>query len=107
MSDRGSNFVKALKDYFVIWCFAGRLNNVLKVCFFTTATREDKQKAMSNMQFLDDSDEDFESVIKSECVQDLPKKALYVLKVIFECKVLVKYVKKVSLSLYLRVENIF
>ena len=46
------------------------------------------------MQFLDDSDEDFESVIKSECVQDLPKKAPYVLKVIFECKVLVKYVQK-------------
>ena len=48
---------------------------------------------------LGDSDKDFESVIKSECIQDLPKKALYVLKVIFECKVLVKYVKKVSLSL--------
>ena len=61
---------------------------------------------MSDIQLLDDSDEDFESVIKSECVQDLPKKAPYILKVIFECKVLVKYVKKVSLSLYLRVENI-
>ena len=106
VSDRSSNFAKALKDYFVIWCFAHRLNNVLKVCFFTTATREDRQKAISNMQFLDDSDEDFESVIKSECVRDLPKKVLYVLKVIFECKVLVKYVKKVSLSLYFRVENI-
>ena len=61
---------------------------------------------MSDMQLLDNSDEDFESVIKSESVQDLSKKALYVLKVIFECKVLVKYVKKVSLSLYLRVEKI-
>ena len=99
MSDRGSNFVKALKDYFVIWCFAHRLHNVLKVCFFTATTREDKQKAISNVQFLDDSDEDFESVIKSECDQDLPKKVLYVLKVIFECKVLAKYVKRVSSSL--------
>ena len=71
---------------------------------FYDGHKGDKQKAISNMQFLDDSDEDFESVIKSECVQDLPKKVLYVLKVIFECKVLVKYVKKVSLSLYLRVE---
>lgn len=106
MSDRGSNFVKALKNFFVIWCFAHRLNNVLKLCFFTAATKEDKRKAMDNMQLSDDSDEDFDSVIKSECVQDLPKKALYVLKVVFECKALVKYVKKVSLSLYFRVESI-
>ena len=92
MSGRGSNFVKALKDYFVILCFAHQLNNVLKICFFTTATWEDKQKAMSDMQSLDDSDKDFESIIKSDCVQGQPKKVLCVLKVIVECKILVKYV---------------
>ncbi|CAF3998528.1 unnamed protein product, partial [Rotaria sp. Silwood1] len=91
VSDRGSNFVKALTHFFVIWCFAHRLNNVLKLCFFTAATKEEKRKAMDNTQLSDDSDEDFDLVIKSDCVQDLPKKALYVLKVVFECKALVKY----------------
>lgn len=55
---------------------------------------------MDNIQLSDDSDDDFDSVINSGCVQDLPKKALYVLKVVYECKALVKYVKKVSLSLH-------
>ena len=47
----------------------------------------------------DDSDEDDDPNIDPDCLQDLPKKALYVLKVILECKALVKYVKKVSSSL--------
>jgi hypothetical protein len=58
---------------------------------------------MDNIESSDDSDEDFDSVINSECVQDLPKKALYVLKVVFECKALVKYVKKVSLLFHFSV----
>jgi len=59
--------------------------------FFTAATKEDKRKTMNNMQLSDDSDEDIDSVVNSHCVQDLPKKALYVLKVVFECKASIKY----------------
>jgi hypothetical protein len=73
---------------------------VLKLCFFTAETKEDKQKVMDNIQLSDDSDDDFDSIINSGCVQDLPKKVLYVLKVIYECKALVKYVKKVRLSFH-------
>ena len=54
--------------------------------FFTAARKEDKRKAMDNILSSDDSDEDFDSVVTSHFVQDLPKKALYVLKVVFECK---------------------
>ena len=74
--------------------------------FFTAARKEDKRKAMDNILSSDDSDEDFDSVVTSHFVQDLPKKALYVLKVVFECKALVKYVKKVSLSLHFPVISI-
>ena len=61
---------------------------------------------MDSILSSDDSDEDFDSVVTSHFVQDLPKKALYVLKVVFECKALVKYVKKVSLSLHFPVISI-
>jgi hypothetical protein len=79
---------------------------VLRLCFYAAATKEDKRKAMDNIQLSDDSDEDFDSIVNTECIQDLPKKALYILKVMFECKALVKYVKKVSLSLHFPIISI-
>lgn len=34
VSDRGPNFVKALKNYSSYFCFAHRLNNILVQCFY-------------------------------------------------------------------------
>jgi hypothetical protein len=99
VSDRGSNFVKALRQFSAVWCLAHRLNNVLKLCFFTTATKAEKTKAIEDEQSSDESDDEFGFLVTADCLTDLPKKALYVIRVVMECKALVKYVKKVRLFL--------
>ncbi|CAF4282376.1 unnamed protein product [Rotaria magnacalcarata] len=42
-TDRGSNILKALKGYPVVYCFAHRINNVLKLAFYQTAQKKEKQ----------------------------------------------------------------
>ncbi|CAF1516085.1 unnamed protein product [Adineta ricciae] len=46
VSDRGPNLVKALKPYHPIYCYAHRLNNLLKRSFFQS-TQKQKQKETS------------------------------------------------------------
>ena len=40
MTDRGSNFIKALKKYRLMFCVAHRLNGILKRTFFQTQLTE-------------------------------------------------------------------
>ncbi|CAF3249916.1 unnamed protein product [Rotaria socialis] len=42
-SDRGANILKALKGYPVIYCFAHRINNVLKLAIYQTAQNNKKR----------------------------------------------------------------
>ncbi|CAF1387254.1 unnamed protein product [Rotaria magnacalcarata] len=42
-TDRGSNILKALKGYPVVYCFAHRINNVLKLAFYQTAQKKEKK----------------------------------------------------------------
>ena len=42
VTDRGSNFIKALMNFRVILCVAHRLNNVLKKTFFQESSKKKK-----------------------------------------------------------------
>ena len=44
MCDRGANLIKALQGYEVLFCFAHRLNNVLKRGFFQSKTNRTSTK---------------------------------------------------------------
>jgi hypothetical protein len=62
MCDRGSNFVKCFKHYGPLHCFAHRLNNLLKKCFFQygkkrrAAAGSKIQTATAIAAFLDEDD---------------------------------------------------
>lgn len=98
VSDRGANFLKALKDFQAYSCAAHRLNNIVKRCFFINDTTKNEDDSAENIGLFheDSSDEDIESLIDVHSLDDVPKKALHILQNIIECKRLVKYVKQVS-----------
>ena len=43
VSDRGSNFVAAFRDFNPLFCFAHRLNNIVKLTFFQNVKKKKKQ----------------------------------------------------------------
>jgi len=45
MCDRGSNFVKCFKNYDPLHCYAHRLNNIIKKCFF----QNNKKRAIDTL----------------------------------------------------------
>jgi hypothetical protein len=111
VSDRGSNFVKALRDYSSYFCFAHRLNNILVLCFY----QNDSVKAQTGVSsaaatdtlfssegplgyFGANGDSDELSLIDTSktMLKDLPHCAREVLRVLNNCKEIVKYVKLVS-----------
>jgi len=111
VSDRGPNFVKALKDYSSYFCFAHRLNNILVLCFYQNETIKDQTKSSSDSTdenvfsseelincCIDGGDIDeivFVDLAKKK-LKDIPNCAREVLKVLNACKDIVKYVKLVS-----------
>jgi hypothetical protein len=48
MCDRGSNFVKCFKYYNPLHCYAHRLNNIIKKCFFQTQKKRTTDASASN-----------------------------------------------------------
>ncbi|CAF2047774.1 unnamed protein product [Rotaria magnacalcarata] len=112
---RGSNILKALKGQPLILCFAHRINNVLKRCFYETAqrrrnilasitpTKQAKRSTVSVESTSDESSSEDEVKTSSplkyvECntsLSDLPTKASELLDIITTSKQLVKYVKQV------------
>lgn len=48
VTDRGSNLVKALEGFNVVYCFLHRLNNILKRTFYSAGTREKIEKKNIN-----------------------------------------------------------
>lgn len=113
VSDRGPNFVKALKNYNSYFCFVHRLNNVVVLGFYQNESSKAQNGSSSN--FTDDNVKDLTNFDDSSftignideiCfidvskvnIKDLPDCARDVLKVLNSCKDIVKYVKLVSQS---------
>lgn len=126
MSDRGSNLVKALRDYDTLFCFLHRVNNILKRSFFqlsnqkvsiassTTATTTTEDSGDQSASCTEDEDifvptipirtrrkkakEQTSSSYDPMTMHyhQLPIEAQEVIRTIEHCKNLVRYVKKVS-----------
>ena len=110
VSDRGSNFVKALKNYSSYNCFVHRLNNVLVLCFYqketvkaqTGSSSESKNAADSSppdvldSSIIEDIDEELFLDASKIDIKNVPNCAREVLRVLNNCKEIVKYVKLVS-----------
>ncbi len=107
VSDRGANFLKALKRFQAYSCAAHRLNNIVKRCFFVDEKNKNQEDAVDyDFAFEDDAvEEDIEALIDVTALNDVPKRALHVLHNVIECKKLVKYVKQVSFYLYIHMNR--
>lgn len=104
VSDRGANFLKALKRFRAYSCAAHRLNNIVKRCFFVEEKNKSPEDVTdSEFTFEDNTmeEEDIEALIDVTTLNDIPKRALHVLQNIIECKKLVKYVKQVNFYIYI------
>ncbi|CAF5125033.1 unnamed protein product, partial [Rotaria sp. Silwood1] len=106
VSDRGSNFMKALKPYSPVYCVAHRLNNIIKTCFYQTAII--KRKNVDNIPnevfqlvYSSDSDDGNDDYDRSAVVaasfnydlvnvdlMNLPSSASNILTTISFCKAL-------------------
>jgi hypothetical protein len=111
VSDRGPNFVKALKNYSSYFCFVHRLNNILVLSFYQaesikaqtssssdlTAGNVFSSEDLVNGSILDGNIDEmiFVDISKTK-IKDLPNCSREVLKVLTNCKDIVKYVKVVS-----------
>ena len=91
----------------VILCFAHRINNIVKFCFYEAATTPSRQSKNSKIVIQSSSDEiSSEDEIKTESsskytesntsFSDLSLKAVELLDTITTSKQLVRYVKQVS-----------
>ncbi|CAF1553129.1 unnamed protein product [Adineta ricciae] len=100
VSDRGANFLKALKRFQAYSCAAHRLNNIVKKCFFVQEKNKNQEDVMENVfdGANTELEEDIEDLIDVTTLTDIPRKALHVLQNIIECKKLVTYVKKSGLN---------
>jgi hypothetical protein len=111
VTDRGSNFVKAMKNYSSYFCFVHRLNNILVLYFYqnesiinhTSSSSDLTGGNVLNSEHLVNcctSDGDIDDIvfvdISKTKIKDLPNCARDVLKVLNNCKEIVKYVKLVS-----------
>ncbi|CAF1508392.1 unnamed protein product [Adineta ricciae] len=101
VSDRGANFVKALQHFQAYSCTAHRLNNIVKRCFFINEAKKNEEDSTSTEVSFDDNgpdEEDVDALIDINSLSDVPKKALYILQNVIECKKLVKYVKQSGIN---------
>ena len=116
--DRGSNFIKALKDFSPLYCSAHRLNNVLKKCFFQSKNSRLSRISVTPSTITDvsestsSSDDDDEFIVLSTRMlkkkttvtngslqmefDRIPESAKDVIRTIDSSKKLVRYVKKVA-----------
>ena len=103
VSDRGTNFLKALKHFQAYSCVAHRLNNIVKHCFFVNEKSKNQEDSMDSVFGYEDNkvEEDIENSIDTTALNDVPRRALHILQNVIECKKLVKYVKQVSFHLYI------
>ncbi|CAF4147067.1 unnamed protein product, partial [Rotaria sordida] len=106
VSDRGSNFIKALKPYSPIYCVAHRLNNIIKTCFYQTGkikrkTDDGIPNEALELVYSSDSDDDTDNyenyaIVASSFgydlidvdLMDLTSSAKNILKTISSCKIL-------------------
>ncbi|CAF4514251.1 unnamed protein product [Rotaria socialis] len=103
--DRGANILKALKGYPVIYCFAHRINNVLKLAIYQ-ATQNNKKRvlialstpAKKQPKKAPTSPSPSKHGEANTALSDLPPKPEEVLKTITTSKKLVKYVKLAGLN---------
>ncbi|CAF5193867.1 unnamed protein product [Rotaria magnacalcarata] len=118
-TDRGSNILKALKGYPVVYCFAHRINNMLKLAFYQTAQKKEKQNLivtttpsknkLKQVEYANDTSSDDSSseddvptpspskyIEANTTMSNLSTKAKEVLITIATSKKLVKYAKIVN-----------
>ena len=102
VSNRGTNFLKALKRFQAYSCDAHRLNNIVKHCFFFNEKNKNQEDSMDSVLGYEDDkvEEDIETLIDTAALNYVPRTALHILQNVIECKKLVKYVKQVSFHLY-------
>ncbi|CAF4892399.1 unnamed protein product [Rotaria sp. Silwood1] len=104
VSDRGPNFVKALKSYSPTYCVGHRLNNIIKTCFYQTGkikykaddyiTNETIESVCSSDSEDDNDNYDRCTILASSFGYDLmdidaidiPSSAANILKTISSCK---------------------
>ncbi|CAF1450309.1 unnamed protein product [Adineta ricciae] len=122
VTDRGSNFVKAMKNYSSYFCFAHRLNNILVLGFYQNESIKKQTKAFSDMTGENETNSDgifnccslnndtdgivLINMSKTK-VQDLPDCVREILKVLNNCKDVVKYVKLNGLNKNIQSEGGF
>ncbi|CAF2161723.1 unnamed protein product [Rotaria magnacalcarata] len=120
-TDRGSNILKALKGYPVVYCFAHRINNVLKLAFYQTAQKKEKKNLivtttpsknkLKQVEYTNDTSSDDSSseddvptsspskyIEANTTMSNLSTKAKEVLITIATSKKLVKYAKITGLN---------
>ncbi|CAF1072554.1 unnamed protein product [Rotaria magnacalcarata] len=120
-TDRGSNILKALKGYPVVYCFAHRINNMLKLAFYQTAQKKEKQNLivtttpsknkLKQVEYANDTSSDDSSseddvptpspskyIEANTTMSNLSTKAKEVLITIATSKKLVKYAKITELN---------
>ncbi|CAM4812822.1 unnamed protein product [Rotaria magnacalcarata] len=61
VSDRGSNFVTAFRDFQPLFCFGHRLNNILKIGFFGNIKK--RQKQVSTLSTIPDINSEFSTTM--------------------------------------------
>jgi hypothetical protein len=107
VSDRGANFLKALKRFQAYSCAAHRLNNIVKKCFFVNEKNKNQEDDMAIVACddIDFEEEDIEALIDITALTDVPRKALHILQNVIECKKLVRFVKQVSFHLYINMNK--
>ncbi|CAF4236939.1 unnamed protein product, partial [Rotaria sp. Silwood2] len=123
ISDRGSNFMGAFREYNPIYCFAHRLNNILKELFHQNIRKKDASQNQTTTErneicesnykltstqrtavekideySTESEDEDSVIVIIVQVPSSASLKARKLLATIDECKKLVKYAKKTTIN---------
>jgi hypothetical protein len=122
VSDRGSNFVKALKPYSPTYCVCHRLNNIIKKCFYQTCKKKCRfndsiPNEILELLYSSDSEDDDDNGGEGDIVASLfgydlsdtelmniPSYAKNVLKTISSCKALVKFIKKVGIEEQIKIK---
>ena len=76
VSDRGANFLKALKRFQAYSYVAYRLNNIVKRCFFVNEENKNKEDSMDSVVGYEDNEvEEDRNFNRYNCIERCSKKS--------------------------------